>query len=112
MEVIHLLCKVHILQTIHTKLSDPANIKVQEHLMAALYNQKTKLGCEESICAAINTASPRQKSYLEKKWWNTRTDLADYTRCHSALFLQISSTNSIESWHTSFKFKVEKKMRQ
>lgn len=67
MEVTHLLCKVHTLRTMRTKLSGPSNIKVQEHLMAALYNRKTKPGCEESICAAMDAASPRQKNYLEKE---------------------------------------------
>ncbi len=67
MEVTHLFCKVHTLRTIHTKLSSSSNIKVREHLMAALYNQKTKPGCEESICAARYAASPCQKSYFEKE---------------------------------------------
>ncbi len=112
MEVTYLLCKVHILQTIRTKLSGSSNIQVQEHLMAALYNQKTKPECEESIHAAIDAASPRQKYYFEKEWWITRADWAHYARCHSALLLQIPSTNSVESWHASLKFKVKKKMRQ
>lgn len=112
MEVTHLLCKVHILRTMRIKLSGPSNIKVQGHLMAALHNRKTKPGCEESIRAAIDAASPRQKSYLEKEWWNTRADWAHYARCHSALLLQIPSTDSVESWHASLKFKVKEEMRQ
>lgn len=60
----------------------------------------------------IDAASPRQKSYLKKEWWNTRADWAHYAKCHSALLLQIPSTNSVESWHASLKFKVKKEMQQ
>lgn len=44
-----LLCKVYTLRTLRTKLSGATNTKVREHLMAALYNRKTKPGCEQSI---------------------------------------------------------------
>lgn len=112
MEVTHLLCKVHTLRTLRTKLPGATNTKVREHLMAALYNRKTKPGCEESIQSAIQAASPRQQQYLQKEWWNTRADWVHYARCHSALLLQVPSTNAVESWHASLKFKVKKEMRQ
>ena len=68
MEVTHLLCKVHTLRTLRTKLLGASNTKVREHLIAALYNRKTKPGCEESIQSAIQAASSRQQQYLQKEW--------------------------------------------
>ena len=78
--------------------------------MAALYNQKTKPGCEESIEAAINAAPPHRQSYVKKEWWDTRAEWANYARCHSALLLQVPSTNLVESWHSSLKHGVKKEM--
>lgn len=80
--------------------------------MAALYNRKTKPGCEESIQSAMQAASSHQQQYLQKEWWNTRADWAHYARCYSALLLQVPSTNAVESWHASLKFNVKKEMRQ
>lgn len=74
MGVTYLLCKVHTLRTLRTKLPGVTNTRVREHFMAALYNRKTKLGYEESIQSAIQAASPRQQQYLQKEWWNTRAD--------------------------------------
>ena len=78
--------------------------------MAALYNQKTKPGCEESIQAAINIALKHRRSYIEKEWWVTRAEWVSYGRCHSAVLLQVPSTNPFESWHASLKHGVKKEM--
>ena len=110
LEVTHLLCKVHSLRTLRKALSGEANRRCREHLMAALYNQKTKPGCEESIQAAINAALEPRRSYIEKEWWVTRAEWANYARCHSSLLLQVPSTNVVESWHASLKHGVKKQM--
>ncbi len=96
-EVSHLLCKVHSLRTLRKALPGEANQRCREHLMAALYNRKTKPGCEESIQAAINAAPEHRRSYVEKEWWSTRAEWANYARCHSPLLLQVPSTNVVES---------------
>ena len=71
-----------------------------------------KPGCEESIQAAIKAASEHWQNYIEKEWWKTRADWVNYTCCHSALLLQVGSTNVIESWHASLKHGVKKEMPQ
>ncbi|SLM33896.1 MULE transposase domain, partial [Lasallia pustulata] len=112
MEVSHLLCKVHSQRTLRKALPGEANQRCREHLMAALYNRKTKPGCEESIQAAINVAPRHRQSYVEKEWWETRVEWANYARCHSAILLQVPSTNPVESWHASLKLGVKKEMTQ
>ena len=111
-EVTHLLCKVHSRRAMIKALPGEANQQCREHLMAALYNQKMKPGCEESIQAAIKAAPEHRQNYIEKEWWKTRADWANYTRCHSALLLQVGSTNVVESWHASLKHGVKKEMPQ
>jgi len=66
-EVNHLLCKVHFLCTIQKALTNEVNSKAQEHLLAALYNQKTSIRCEKSINAAIDAALKKQKAYIKKE---------------------------------------------
>ena len=36
--------------------------------MAALYNRKTKPGCEKSIQTVIREAPPARQRYVEKEW--------------------------------------------
>jgi len=67
-EVDHLLCKVHSLRTIQKALAGEVNSKAREHLLAALYNRKTSIECEESINAAIDAAPEGQKAYIKKEW--------------------------------------------
>ena len=110
LEVSHLLCKVHSHRALQKALPGEANRRCREHLCAALYNRKTKPGCEESIQAAIKEAPPKRQSYVEKEWWDTRAEWANYTRCHSALLLQVPSTNVVESWHASLKLGVKREM--
>ena len=109
-EVTHLLCRVHSQRTLLTKLPGLGNQKTREHLLAALYNRKTKPGCEESITAALDAAPANKHSYVLKEWWNTRADWANYNRCHSSLLLQVSSTNVVESWHAALKNGVKAAM--
>ena len=78
--------------------------------MAALYNRKTRPGCEESIQAAIEAAPLRKRRYVVKEWWNTMADWANYARCYSAQLLQAGSTNVVESWHSSLKHGVKREM--
>ncbi len=66
-KVDHLLCKVHSLCIIQKVLADEVNLKAWEHLLAALYNWKTSIRCKESINAAIDAASEKQKAYIKKE---------------------------------------------
>lgn len=108
MEVDHLLCKVHSRRTIDRKLKGPQYQQIRNHLYAALYNRKTRPGCEESMQAAIQAASTdAMRKYLKKEWETTMNQWANYARCHSALLLQVSSTNIVESWHSALKRDVK-----
>jgi hypothetical protein len=109
-EVTHLLCKVHSQRTIDKKLKGPAFTTTRKHLAAALYHRRTRAGCEESIQAALRAVPRSRYNYLEKGWWKTRADWANYARCHSSLLLQVPSTNSVESWHSSLKYGVKASM--
>jgi len=66
-KVDYLLCKVHFLHIIQKVLTDEINLKAQEYLLAALYNQKTSIRCEKLINAAIDAALKKQKTYIKKK---------------------------------------------
>lgn len=104
--VTHLLCTVHSKRTLDRNLlsSSPLCVESQKHLLAALFNRKTKEGCEESIKNTILKApDQRKKLYIEKKWWNTQANWANCARCHSAILLQHTSTNAVESWHRVLK---------
>ena len=110
-EVTHLLCKIHSRRTLMKKLPGKPNKKAVDHVFAALYNRRTKAGCEESVQAAI-TSCPTEvgKRYLENEWLKTMPDWANYTRCHSTLLLQVPSTNVVESWHNALKHGVKAAM--
>lgn len=78
--------------------------------MAALYNRLTKTGCNESIELAIKAAPPNKKAYIKKEWLKTAADWANYARCHSALLLQVTDTNAVESWHSVLKLNCKAAM--
>lgn len=87
-EVTHLLCRVHSRRTIDKNLAGDNCKESRKHLMAALYNRWTKIGCHESVEQAIKAAPPNNKAYIQKEWLKTAADWANYARCHSALLLQ------------------------
>jgi hypothetical protein len=109
-EVTHLLCKVYSHRNLDKCLAGPANQAAKQHLLAALYHRRTRLSCEESIESAIRAAPAAKKEYIRKECWNTRSDWANFNRCHSMLLLQVPSTNSVESWHASLKHGVKAAM--
>lgn len=78
--------------------------------MAALYNRRTKIGCHESVEQAIKAAPPNKKAYIQKEWLKTAADWANYARCHSALLLQVTDTNAVESWHSVLKLNCKAAM--
>jgi hypothetical protein len=49
----------------------------------------------------------RQLTWIRREWWETRKQWVYYARQHSCLLLQCMTTNSIESWHKSFKSQTE-----
>jgi hypothetical protein len=72
--------------------------------MAALCNRRTKLGALESTNQAIALASsPESANYIRNNWLPEIDKWGNYARDHSALLLQVTTTNPIEAWHRSLK---------
>jgi len=103
LEVTHLLCRVHSMRTLDRKLARGIDKEAKRHLVAALCNRKTSIGCDESINAAINAAPQDQKEYINKEWKATKAQWANYARMHSTLLLQVLTTNPVEAWHRALK---------
>ena len=102
-EVDHFLCRKHSERTLKRNLGAQDCKAAYEHLYAALYFRHTRIGCEQSIEAAIQAAPERKKDYIAREWWETRQIWAYYARQHSCLLLQCMTTNAVESWHHSIK---------
>jgi hypothetical protein len=72
--------------------------------MAALCNRRTKYGALESTNQAIALAgSPESADYIRNNWLPEIEKWANYARDHSALLLQVTSTNPNEAFHRSLK---------
>lgn len=110
-EVTHLLCRKHSDATIRKKFPGPNLFPVANALRAALYNRRTRLGCQQSLEEALAAAPTlKMKEYIQKEWVDTAPAWAHYARCHSSLLLQISTTNSVEGWHSALKHGVKQSM--
>ena len=72
--------------------------------MAALCNRRTKHGALESTNQAIAlAASDKSANYIRRYWLPEIEKWANYTRDHSALLLQVTTTNPNEAFHRSLK---------
>ena len=72
--------------------------------MAALCNRRTKAGALESTNQAITLAgSTESAAYIRNNWLPELEKWANYARDHSAILLQVTTTNPIEAWHRSLK---------
>ena len=66
--------------------------------MAALCNRRTKLGALESTNQAIALASsPESANYIRNNWLPEIDKWGNYARDHSALLLQVTTTNPIKA---------------
>jgi hypothetical protein len=92
------------MRTIKRKLGAKVDAKSRAHLITALCNRRTEIGARESVNAAINAAaSPEKASYIRDNWLKTLKMWANSSREHSALLLQILTTNPNEAFHRSLK---------
>ena len=72
--------------------------------MAALCTRRTKIGACDSLDKAIKAAaSPEKAKYIRDNWLKTLPMWANYSREHSALLLQVLTTNPNEAYHRSLK---------
>jgi MULE transposase domain len=106
--VTHLLCTVHSSRTLMRRLSHAPESR--KHLNSAMFNRKTEGGCLEDINLAINSApNDETRQYIINEWLNDRYAWAMFARQHSALLLQVSTTNPVEAWHKQIKQHCQKK---
>ena len=72
--------------------------------MAALYIRRTEIGARDSLDKAIKAAASLEKAkYIRDNWLKTLPMWANYSRKHSALLLQVLTTNPNEAYHRSLK---------
>ena len=64
-EVTHLLCTKHSDRTIQKKFPGRALASVARALRSALYQRRTRMGCEQSLEDALAAAStPKLRAYI------------------------------------------------
>jgi hypothetical protein len=68
-------------------------------MLQAMY-KVTRMGCEQLVQEAINKLPLEQnKNYVRRNWVNNMEKWAMYSRQHSPLLLQMTSTSPLESHH-------------
>lgn len=74
-------------------------------MIQAMY-KITRAGCEQVITEAINSLPVEpKKTYIRRYWFKNTEKWAMWSRQHSPLLLQITSTSPIESFHAVLKRK-------
>jgi hypothetical protein len=92
------------MRTLKRKLGTSADAKSRGHMMAALCSRRTEPGARDSVAKAIEAAaSPEKAKYIRDNWLKTLPLWANYSREHSALLLQVLTTNPNEAYHRSLK---------
>jgi hypothetical protein len=92
------------MRTIKRKLGTSADAKARGYLISALCTRRTEIGARDSLNKAIEAAaSPEKAKYIQDNWLKTLEMWANYAREHSALLLQVLTTNPNEAYHRSLK---------
>ncbi|GBB97743.1 hypothetical protein RclHR1_30590002 [Rhizophagus clarus] len=79
----------------------PAWPLVSKNIMIVVMHKRTKIGCESLIQDAINHCSvPSIQNYIKRNYAKNTEKWGLWARQHSPLLLQVTSTNSIESFHS------------
>jgi hypothetical protein len=92
------------MRTLKRKLGSSADARARGHVMAALCNRRTEPGTRDSVAKAIEAAaSPEKAKYIRNNWLKTLPLWANYARKHSALLLQVLTTNPNKAYHRSLK---------
>jgi hypothetical protein len=86
------------MRTIKRNLGSKADAKSRAALTAALCSRRTEPGARDSVEAAIKyAASPEKARYIQSNWLANLRMWANCSREHSALLLQVLSTNPNEA---------------
>lgn len=83
-----LLCTVHSQRTLVTKLGKSPAYK---HMIDALRVRRSREGCMESIEAALEVATDKDRAYIENNWKNCTPLWARYIRDPVPLLAQASN---------------------
>ncbi|GET04708.1 hypothetical protein GLOIN_2v1775727 [Rhizophagus clarus] len=95
-----LLCVVHIMRTWMQRIHEK---KPQDIIIMAMH-KRTKIGCESLIQDAINHCSvPSVQNYIKRNYAKNTEKWGLWACQHSPLLLQVTSMNSIESFHSELK---------
>uniref|UniRef100_U9TK48 MULE transposase domain-containing protein n=1 Tax=Rhizophagus irregularis (strain DAOM 181602 / DAOM 197198 / MUCL 43194) TaxID=747089 RepID=U9TK48_RHIID len=95
-----LLCVVHVMRTWMQKIHE----KKTRDIMIAAMHKRTKIGCESLVQDAINSCPvPSIQSYIKRNYTKNTEKWGLWARQHSPLLLQVTSTNSLESFHSELK---------
>lgn len=95
-----ILCTVHVMRAWMRNISCD---EVKKLMIQAMF-KKTKIGCEELIQRAIQKSPyDKLKNYIRRNYAKNTEKWALHARQHSALLLQVSSTNALESYHSELK---------
>lgn len=82
-----LLCSVHSHRTLQKNLGKSPAL---EHMITALRYRRSEAGCMESIQAAIDVASEKDRRYIERNWKPCTALWARYARDSVPLLAQVS----------------------
>jgi hypothetical protein len=92
------------MRTLKRKLGTSADAKSRGPMLAALCNRRTEPGARDSLAKALDTAaSPEKAKYIRDEWESSLKLWANCSREHSALLLQVTTTNPNEAYHRSLK---------
>ncbi|RHZ57021.1 hypothetical protein Glove_395g66 [Diversispora epigaea] len=95
-----IFCTVYLMRTWMSKIYE---VKTRQKMIQAMY-KRTKIGCEDLIQQAINECPvPTIKQYISRYYKKNNQQWALWARQHSSLLLQVTSTNSLESYHSELK---------
>ncbi|PKY48699.1 hypothetical protein RhiirA4_464361 [Rhizophagus irregularis] len=96
-----LLCVVHVMRTWMQRIHE----KKTRDIMIAAMHKRTKVGCESLVQDAINHGSsvPSVQNYIKRNYTKNTEKWGLWARQHSPLLLQVTSTNSLESFHSELK---------
>jgi MULE transposase domain len=98
-----LLCVVHVMRTWIQKIHEK---KTRDTMVAAMH-KRTKIGCEGLVQDAINRCSvPTIQNYIKRNYAKNTEKWGLWACQHSPLLLQVTSTNSLESFHSELKKKT------
>jgi len=95
-----ILCTVHVMRTWMSKIYVP---KVRSKMILAMH-KRTQSGCQDLVNDAIASCPvPVVADYIKKNYAKNTGKWALWSRQHSPLLLQVTTTNPIESYHSELK---------